>query len=412
MKERIYFREKYLARLRPFYDSDVVKVITGIRRCGKSFILKSVIEELKGKVSSERIIHLPLDARGFNKLETPEDLENAISALIESDERHYIFIDEVQNIAGFEKTVLAFQEEGHSIFLSGSNSYLLSDDISTKLTGRYLNFEILTLDFREYVEMKRFFGKKTGDLQDEFEKYMLNGGFPKSLEFDGDEAVRTYVKGIIGEIFHKDVSVRHRVSGMALYERIQSFVIGNYSSAFSLSSLYDNLVKEGIGTKIETVRKYIRFLEKAKIIYECNRFDLKSKRALKREQKYYLADLSISFSMSVDNRLNLGKSLENLVFMYFLGKNYEVSIGKIGDLECDFIIRKTDGDYAYVQVAYSLQAGDERSTEELQEREYRPFRLIRDSYPCYIITLDRFAERRDGVRHINAIDLLFGKSEL
>lgn len=414
MFNNVYPREKYLKKIRPFYDSDIIKVITGIRRCGKSFILKAIMNELIDiGIPKTQIIYIPLDRRGYKNIKTSEELETKIESMLGDDENYYLFIDEVQNVFGFESVIHAYAEEGYSIFLTGSNSYLLSDEISTKLTGRYLNFETFTLDFSEYLEMKRFFKKKIDqDIYVEFEEYILNGGFPKTIEFDDIQARQTYTRGIISEIFEKDVKTRKRISNVPVYERVQSFLLNNYSAPFSLSNLLECLEKEGYKTKATTVRGYIEDLKKAKIIYECNRFDLKSKKSLRREQKYYLSDLAIYFTMNTDNRLSYGLSLENMVYLYLASQDYQISIGKIGKLECDFITRNTSGDYAYIQVTYTMQGEDVKATERIKEREYRPFRKIRDGYPRYIVSLDRFRDQQEGVHHINAIDLFLGKEKI
>ena len=414
MFNNVYPREKYLKKIRPFYDSDIIKVITGIRRCGKSFILKAIMNELIDRgIPKTQIIYIPLDRRGYKNIKTSEELETKIESMLGDDENYYLFIDEVQNVFGFESVIHVYAEEGYSIFLTGSNSYLLSDEISTKLTGRYLNFETFTLDFSEYLEMKRFFKKKIDqDIYVEFEEYILNGGFPKTIEFDDIQARQTYTRGIISEIFEKDVKTRKRISNVPVYERVQSFLLNNYSAPFSLSNLLECLEKEGYKTKATTVRGYIEDLKKAKIIYECNRFDLKSKKSLRREQKYYLSDLAIYFAMNKDNRLSYGPSLENMVYLYLASQDYQISIGKIGKLECDFITRNTSGDYAYIQVTYTMQGEDIKATERIKEREYRPFRKIRDGYPRYIVSLDRFRDQQEGVHHINAIDLFLGKEKI
>ena len=414
MFRKVYPREKYLERLRPFYDSDIIKVITGIRRCGKSFILKAIINELleSGK-PEESIIYVPLDQRGFKNIRTPEQLEDKIESMIKTDHFHYLFIDEVQNVRGFESVVQAYAEEGFSVFLTGSNSYLLSDEITTKLTGRYLPFETYTLDFSEYLEMKKFRHLTiNSDMTVEFNEYILNGGFPKTLEFPDVETRQTYTRGIIHEIFEKDIKTRKRISNIAVFERVQSFLVNNYASPFSLSNLVSELKKEGIPTKPATVRAYIEDLKKAKIIYECNRFDLRSKKGIKRDQKYYLGDMAIYFSMNTDNRLSYGPSLENIVYLYLASQNYQISVGRIGNLECDFIVRDHQQNYAYVQVTYTLQGGDNEATEKIKEREYRPFRSIKDGYPRYIVSLDRFRDQQEGVHHINAMDLFLGKVQI
>ena len=414
MFKNVYPREKYLNRIRPFYDSDIIKVITGIRRCGKSFILRSIMNELLERgIEEKQIIYIPLDSRGYKNIKTPKELELKIESMLGKEDKHYLFIDEVQNVFGFESVVHAYAEEGYSIFITGSNSYLLSDEISTKLTGRYLNFETFTLDFSEYLDMKSFFKKDINqDLYLEFEEYVVNGGFPKTLEFDDIPTRQTYTRGIITEIFEKDVKTRKKIRNVPVYERVQAFLLNNYSAPFSLNNLLKCLEMEGYKTKATTVRGYIEDLKKAKIVYECNRFDLKSKTAIKRDQKYYLSDMAIYFAMNTDNRLSFGPSLENIVYLYLASHDYQISIGKIGKLECDFIVRKKNGDYAYIQVAYTLQGEDIKATERIKEREYRPFREIRDGYPRYIISLDKFRDQQEGVHHINAIDLFLGKEKI
>ena len=414
MYKDVYPREKYISKIRPFYDSDVIKVITGIRRCGKSFIVKGIINELLEKgISDSQIIYIPLDKRGFKNIRTPAQLEKTIEAALGKETFYYIFIDEVQNVKGFESVVQSYAEEGWSVFLTGSNSYLLSDEISTKLTGRYLKFETFTLDFCEYLEMKKFFGISINpDLETEFNEYILNGGFPKSLEFNDVSARQKYTREIISEIFEKDIKSRKRISNVPVFERVQSFLLNNYSASFSLSSLMSCLEKEGYLTKPSTVRNYIEELKKAKIVYECNRFDLKSKKAVKREQKYYLADLAVYFALNTDNRFSYGPSLENLIYIYLVSNDYQVSVGRIGNFECDFIVRTAKQSYAYIQVTYTMQGENIEATEKIREREYRPFRSIKDGYPRYIISLDKFREQFEGVRHINAIDLFLGKEKI
>ncbi len=414
MFKSVYPREKYLSKIRPFYSSDIIKVITGIRRCGKSCILQAIMNELEAsKVSPSQIIYIPLDRRGYKSIKTPTALEEKIESLLGIEERYYLFIDEVQNVEGFESVIQAYAADGFSIFLTGSNSYLLSDEISTKLTGRYLNFETYPLDFAEYIEMKKFFKQDVKqDLHAEFEEYILNGGFPKTLEFAEVSARQTYTRGIIKEIFEKDVKSRKKISNVPVFERIQSFLLNNYAAPFSLNNLVECLKSEGYKTLPATARSYIEDLKKAKIVYECNRFDLKSKKSLRREQKYYLADLAIYFAMNTDNRLSFGPSLENLVYLYLASHDFQISIGKIGKLECDFIVRNKQGDYAYIQVTYTLQGEDLKSSMRIKEREYRPFRQITDGYPRYIISLDRYRDQQEGVHHINAIDLFLGRVQI
>jgi len=398
----IYMREEYLNKIRGFYDSDIIKVITGIRRCGKSYFLLSVMEDLKNNgISETDIININLDKRGFRKIKTADALEALICQKIIDDKKKYIFIDEIQNVDGFEEVINGFREDGHSIFITGSNSYLLSGELVTKLTGRYIEIEMFTLTFYEYLEMKKFFGKVISqNISEEFTKYIRDGGFPKSIEFEKDDDKNFYVQSVIEQIFDKDISKNKKIRNRVAFEKLQTYIVNNFGSSVSVSNIVEYLKKENIAIKENTVHKYIEMLENAKIIYKCPRFDLKSKKSLKTEQKYYLADLSIYYSKNVDGRINYGPVLENILFCYLKSKGYKLSVGKIGDLECDFIARQNTDNYFYIQIAMTIA---EQSTEE---REYRPFSKIKDNFPKYLFTTDTFLQKRDGILHVNMIDFI------
>ena len=402
MMDNIFMREEYLNKIRGFYHSDIIKVVTGIRRCGKSYFLLSVIKDLKNNgIPENNIININLDKRGFKNIKTADKLEEVIDRYITDDEKKYIFIDEIQNVKGFEEVINAYREDGHSIFITGSNSYLLSGELMTKLTGRYVEIEMFTLTFYEYLEMKRFMGKSVSqNVVEEFTTFIRDGGFPKSLEFDNIDDRNLYVQSVITQIFEKDISKNKKIRNRAAFEKIQSFVINNFGSTISVSNIAEYLSSENIAVKEDTIYRYIEMLEKAKIIYKCPRFDLKSKQSMKTEQKYYLADLSIYYSMNVDGRINYGPVLENILFCYLKSKGYKLSVGKIGNLECDFIVRQNTDDYFYIQVAMTIA---EQSTEE---REYRPFMQIRDNFPKYLFTTDTLLQKRDGILHLNMIDFI------
>lgn len=402
MMDNIFMREEYLNKIRGFYHSDIIKVVTGIRRCGKSYFLLSVIKDLKNNgIPENNIININLDKRGFKNIKTADKLEEVIDRYITDDEKKYIFIDEIQNVKGFEEVINAYREDGHSIFITGSNSYLLSGELMTKLTGRYVEIEMFTLTFYEYLEMKRFMGKSVSqNVVEEFTTFIRDGGFPKSLEFDNIDDRNLYVQSVITQIFEKDISKNKKLRNRVAFEKIQSFVINNFGSTISVSNIAEYLSSENIAVKEDTIYRYIEMLEKAKIIYKCPRFDLKSKQSMKTEQKYYLADLSIYYSMNVDGRINYGPVLENILFCYLKSKGYKLSVGKIGNLECDFIVRQNTDDYFYIQVAMTIA---EQSTEE---REYRPFMQIRDNFPKYLFTTDTLLQKRDGILHLNMIDFI------
>lgn len=398
----IFMREEYLNKIRGFYHSDVIKVITGIRRCGKSFFLLSVMEDLKKNgIPESNIISINLDKREFRKIKTADQLEEAIDSHITDQTQKYIFIDEIQNVINFEEVINGYREEGHSVFITGSNSYLLSGELITKLTGRYVEIEMFTLTFYEYLEMKKFLGKDISqNVAEEFTTYIRDGGFPKSLEFDCTEDRTLYVQSVIAQIFEKDISANKKIRNRAAFDKIQTYIINNFGSTVSASNIAEYLKKEKIAVKENTVHQYIQMLENAKIIYKCQRFDLKSKKSLKTEQKYYLADLSIYYSKNVDGRINYGPVLENILYCYLKAKGYRLSVGKIGNLECDFIVRKNVDDYFYIQVAMTI------AEEATEEREYRPFTKIRDNYPKYLFTTDILLQKRDGIKHVNMVDFI------
>lgn len=408
--EKIYKREDYLKKIRGFYNDDMIKVISGIRRCGKSFFLKSIIQELiENGVKEKDIIYIELDKKKYKNIKTSKQLEKIIDEQIVDNDFKYLFIDEIQNVKGFETLINSYREEGNiSIFITGSNSYLLSGELVTKLTGRYLEIEMMTLSFFEYVDMKRFLNKSVNEnIYLEFEEYIRNGGFPKSLYYDNYEEKITYTSSVINQIFEKDIKTSNRINDKALFERIQKFVINNFGAVISIRNIYNYLKKEvKINVDRRTIKRYLDILEKAKIIYPCELFDIKSKSVLKGEKKYYLADLSIYYSQNTDNRINYGPVLENVMYSYLKSKNYKLSVGYIGKLECDFIARANYADYYYIQVSKDI------SNKETEEREYRPFYMIKDLYPRYLFTMDMLLQKRDGVKHENIVDFIYNNKIL
>lgn len=405
----LFRREKYLKKIRPFYhEDDSIKVITGVRRCGKSSLMETIVDELKQSgVDEQNIIYLDLDKKENRKIKSVDELESLIESKIKNNKLNYLFIDEVQNVLGFEEVINGFRScGGFSIFITGSNSYLLSGELVTKLTGRYLEFEIFTLSFDEYEQMKQFYGKSiNSNGLIELNNYIVEGGFPRTVLIDDLEAKRTYVTGVVKEIFEKDITRRVKIKDKATFETVKNFVINNFGATMSIKSLTEALEKNGVKTTRATVTKYIAVLVEAKILYECNRFDMKSKKSLANEKKYYLADLSFYFSQNTDNRINFGPVLENIVYIYCRGLDYSVSVGKIGKLECDFILRNIKSDYSYVQVAYTIL-----QSIETENREYKPLEKIKDNYPKYVATTDYILQKRNGIKHINLIEFMKNES--
>lgn len=402
---KLYKREKYLSRMRAFFhDDDLIKVITGIRRCGKSSLMETIAEELKDSGVPEcNIIYIDLDKRGYKSIRTADQLDSLIESSTRTEGLKYVFIDEIQNVDGFEEVINGFRTEGeYSIFITGSNSYLLSGELMTKLTGRYLEFEMFPLTFDEYEDMKRFYGKAIhSNTEIELNNYILEGGFPRTIQIDSLLNKRTYTRGIIDEIFEKDIKRRVKIKDVQSFELVRNYIINNFGATTSINNLHESLIKNGMAISRATVTRYIKILVDAKILYECKRFDMKSKKSLFGEQKYYIADLSFYYALNTDNRINYGPSLENIVYLYTRSLDYAVSVGRIGKLECDFILRNKDMDYSYVQVAYKIL-----QSKETEDREYRPLESIRDNYRKYVVTTDYMLQKRNGILHVNLMDFI------
>ena len=400
-----YPRENYLKKIRDFYHAtDIIKVITGVRRCGKSCLMETIAYELKEYgISAENIIYFDLDSKDYNKILKPEQLERLIESVSAIKGIKYLFIDEVQNVKGFETVLNGFRGTNEwSIFITGSNSYLLSGELMTKLTGRYIEFEMFPLSFEEYEDIKKFYGKEIApDRQEELQNYILEGGFPRTILLDNMAAKRRYVQSVIDEICEKDIRRRLKIRNKSTFETVQKYIINNFGATTSLKSLKKAIEKTGTPISEATIARYIKALLDAKILYECPRFDMKSKKSLSGEKKYYLSDTGFYYVQNTDNRINFGPVLENITYIYARSHDYSVSVGRIGKLECDFILRDNEMRYSYVQVAYTIAL-----SKDTEDREYRPLESIKDNYPKYVATADSLLQKRNGIEHINLVDFM------
>ena len=398
----LYKRENYLKRIRGFYDADdIIKVITGVRRCGKSSLMETIAAEIvESGVPESNIIYIDLDKRGFKNIRTADDLERIIDDRADAEGTKYLFVDEIQNVAGFEEVLNGYRtDRGWSIFITGSNSYLLSGELTTKLTGRYLEFEMFPLTFDEYEDMKRFYGKQIApDINTELNNYILESGFPRTIFLDDFTDKRRYVHGVIDEIFEKDIRRRIKIRNKETFEILRRYMINNFGATTSINNICNTLNNNNLNIGKSTVSRYIQSLVDAKILYACDRFDMKSRRTLSGEKKYYISDLGFYYATNTDNRINYGLVLENMIFTYARAHDCSVSVGRIGNLECDFIIRNRDLDYSYVQVAYTIL-----SDITTENREYKPLEKIRDNYPKYVMTTDTLLQKRNGIKHVNIV---------
>lgn len=409
--EKLYKRELYLSKIRGFYnDPETIKVITGIRRCGKSSLLETIIEELKeSDIKEKNIIEIKLDKRPNKNIKTAEQLDKLIETYINDNDFKYIFLDEIQNVNGFEEVIESYRnEKNYSIFITGSNSYLLSGKLITKLTGRKIEIEMLPLNFYEYIDMKRFLNIEEKDsIYEEFNEYIREGGFPGALNYSNEQDRKLYVRNILDDIFIKDIKANQKIKNSETFQNIQRYIINNFGSMISAPSIQKYYNSINISIDIRTIEKYISLLCDAKIIYPCNTFDIKSKVSQPKKRKYYLADLSIYFLYNTDNRFNYGPILENILHNYLISKGYNLSVGKIGKLEVDFIARYQNDNYFYIQVSKNID------NEKTAEREYRPFYEIKDMYPRYLFLLDLIIKDNiDGIKNVNIAKFIANNQDL
>ena len=402
---KLFKREQYLSKIRGFYEAtDLIKVIVGVRRAGKSSIMTTIIDELSEQgVATDNLVYINLDKRGYKNIKTADQLDKLIEEKSKAKGIKYLFIDEIQNVKDFEEVINGYREEGdYSIFITGSNSYLLSGELVTKLTGRYIEFEVFPLNFKEYEQIKLFY-KKPIDSNSitELNNYIIEGGFPRAIFFNDITEKKKYTEDVVKEIFEKDIRKRVKIKNVHTFELVRQFVINNFGATMSIRSIHNALKNNGFEISEATVSKYVKILEKAKIIYECDRFDMKSKRSLSGEKKYYLSDISFYNALNTNNSINYGPVLENILFTYLRSQGYSVSIGRIGKLECDFIVRPAPMSYSYIQVAYTIL-----SSKKTEDREYKPLENIKDNYPKFVLTTDLLLQKRNGIIHRNIIDFM------
>lgn len=404
-------RECYLKKIRGFYhDCEIIKVITGVRRCGKSSLMETIARELsESGIAAENIIYLDLDKRGYKNVKTAEQLEKCIEEKSNVQGTKFLFIDEIQNVKNFEEVINAFRGEGDfSIFITGSNSYLLSGELVTKLTGRYIEFEMFPLNFQEYLGMKRFWGKPVSpNLVDEFDNFLAEGGFPKAIQYDAQQDKKTYIESVITEIFEKDIKRRVKIRNVSVFEKIRKYMINNFGVTSSLTNMLEDLQKDGSQIKRETLNRYIQILVDSKILYECNRFDMKSRKSIAGEKKYYLADVGFYYATNTDNRINYGPVMENVFFTYAKSNGYSISVGRIGKLECDFILQRNFSEYNYVQVCMTMM-----NSRETEDREFAPLEKIRDNYPKFVLTRNDVIQHRNGIIHKNMPEMMSEGTQL
>ena len=393
-------RDRYLSRIRPFYDDkDVIKVLTGVRRCGKSTIMKQIVEEIQATVQDNRaIVYVDLDSKKNLKIRTRDSLEKLIDSEFDDyNGDRYLFVDEIQNVKGFEPLINAYRNDGVSVFITGSNSYLLSGELVTKLTGRYVEFRIFTFSLSEVRDFCRENGIDFNP-SDAFQDYLINGGYPKSFSYSDPESRNFYIRSVIEETIKKDILKNRKVRNKSLLNKILDYILSTPGAEISSTSIADFLRSEKIKTTPNTVNRYLDMIYASKLADRCMRFDIYGKKSMKTHYKSYVADISLHTSYPIRRHdLRMGHVIENIVFNELNARGYDVQVGKLKRTEVDFVVSDGSGT-AYVQVTYLMPST------ETEDREERPLLRIADNYPKYIISMDPIAIERKGIRRLRLVD--------
>lgn len=395
-------RDLYLNQLIQFKDKKLIKVITGLRRSGKSTLL-SLFENhlITSGVDRNNIIRMNFESFEFDEITNYKELHTYINErILDPNKRHYILLDEVQQVFSWERVINSFLVDANvDIFITGSNAYLLSSELSTLLSGRYVEIKMQPLSFKEYLEFLD--SDKEMSLPEKFNQYLEYGGLPTIVELlDNPDTIGPFLEGIYNTVLMKDVIERNGVRDAALLESILKFIAANIGSIVSTKKISDYLTSSGRKTTSDTIDNYLKMLENAFIIYKANRYDLKGKMFLKTLEKYYIVDIGIRNKLIGLRNTDYGHVLENIVYLELLRRGYEVTIGKIGSLEVDFVASKPN-EKIYYQVSATIM------DEKTRERELRPLESISDNYPKYILTMDKTVfNDYSGIRVKNIIDFL------
>lgn len=397
-------RENYLSILKNFKDQQIIKVITGIRRCGKSTLLELFIDCLKENgVEDNQIISINFENSDYEYLQDRKKLYEYLKSKLAKNKKTYIFLDEIQNVHEFEKTVDSlFINKDIDIYITGSNAWLLSSELATLLTGRYIEIKMLPLSFKEYLSA---FEDKT-DISRKFRDYLQYSSFPQAIELFkiNPENINLFLDGIYNTILFKDVMARRGITDKNTLEKVTKYLYDNIGNRTSVKNISDNIEGLEKNNSYNTVSTYVQALIDSYFMYKANRYDIKGKEFLKTQEKYYAVDIGLRYYMlGQGSGKDMGHILENIVYLELLRRGYEVYIGKYDDLEVDFVA-KNSKDLIYYQVALTTR---DDSNNKILERELAPLRKINDNYPKYILTLDDDLDADfDGIKKINVLDWL------
>ena len=401
-------RDEYIKKIVPFIDKDVIKVLTGIRRSGKSVMLKLLMEELKNRgINENQFIYINFENLKYRKLKNYKRLYDFILNKVDDKYKsYYIFLDEIQEVEEWERCVNSLrvnEDFKFDIYITGSNAKLLSGELSTYLAGRYIEFVVYPFSFKEFFEIMKEKNKEI-DLKEAFQDYVKFGGMPFLHNLDYNfEASMQYLQDLYASIILKDITQRNNIRDTDLLERIINYVVMNIGNTFSATSISKFFKSENRKVATETILNYIKACEEAFLVYRVARNDLLGKKILNVNEKYYIADHGIREAIMENNQKNINQVLENIVYFEILRRGYNVKTGKVDNLEVDFVCKKND-ETIYIQVSYLL------ASEDTKEREFSVLENIKDNYPKYVLSMDEFDMSRNGIKHMNLIEFLIKDS--
>lgn len=400
-------RPNYIQQLKPFINTPLIKVMTGIRRSGKSTVMKLLREELISQgIAEQQIIHINFESFAFSDFKTANKLYLLVKEKILTTDKYYLLLDEIQEVSEWEKAVNAFMVDFNlDLYITGSNSHLLSSELSTYLAGRYVEIPIFTLSFQEFLDFKTVYSPETSSNPTAlFHEYLRKGGFPMvhTANYEA-ETVYKIVQDIYASVILRDTVQRHKIRDVELLERIVKYAFDNIGNTFSGKNVADYFKSQQRKIDLNTVYNYLKALESAFILHRVERFDIKGKEILKTQEKFYLGDVSLLYATMGFRTSLISGILENLVYLELKRRGYQVYIGKLDKQEINFIAQKQN-EKIYIQVAYKLES------EETVKREFSPLQEIADNYPKYVITMDElWKENLGGVEHLHIVEFLYKK---
>ena len=394
-------REDYLSKIREFYDLDIIKILIGIRRCGKSVLLKQIIDEIKNTVDDNHIIYINFEDVTYAYIKNYLDLNDYVNKKIGDDKKYYLFFDEIQMVDDWEKAINSFKATLNvSIFITGSNSKLLSGEFATLLSGRYVSFKVFPFSFKEVIDLKKLTDIR--DIEGAFNDYILWGGLPQRFDFGSQDAMISYLSDVFNSIVLKDIVKRNNIKNIDLFERVMEYLVTNPSQSFSPANMMNEFSKENIPVSSKTIYECLDYATSAMLMEKISAYDIRGKKILSRKDKYYLTDLGLGQILNTNKKAQYGTYLENIVYNELRYRGYEVSIGNNDGREIDFIATKHNIK-EYYQVSYTL------ADENTERREFNAFDNIKDNYPKYVISTDKLDYSQNGIIHKSIIDWLLNK---